>query len=156
MNAFLQIQGAFAQIELQHQQDQERQMQQRAAAVAVSDAGDGDGSYERPVDIEYDERMDLEASDWLTVGKGGRVQAIAKRCSQTALQEAVKHAYTKSAKGKGKGKPNAVAEGLSEALRGLSAPVETITGTATPQQEPMATAEAAPPAAQASGHGCRV
>jgi hypothetical protein len=154
-NALLQIQGAFAQIELQHQQDQERQMQQRAAAVAVSDAGEGDGSYERPVDIEYDEHMDLETPDWLTVGKGGRVQALAKRCSQAALQEAVKHAHTKSAKGKGKGKPNAVAEGLSEALRGLSVPVETITGPATPQQEPMATEEASS-SAQASGLGCRV
>jgi hypothetical protein len=155
-NAILQIQGAFAQIELQHQQDQERQMQQRAAAVAVSDAGDGGGSYERPVDIEYDEHMDIdESSAWLTVGKGGRVQALAKRCSQAALQEAVKHAHTKSAKGKSKGKPNAVAEGLSEVLRGLSVPVETITGPATPQQEPMANEEASS-SAQASGLGCRV
>jgi hypothetical protein len=155
-NAFLQIQGAFGQIEVQDQQEQERQMQQQASAVAVSDAGDMDGSYERPVDIEYDEHMDLESHDWLTVGKGGRVQAIAKRCSQASLQEAIKHAHTKSAKGKGKGKPNAVAEGLSAALRWLPASVDSVTGPATPQAESTPQEAAAQATPQVTGQGCRV
>ncbi len=160
-DALLALHGYLGAVQQRRQHQQEAELQRRAQAVAVDDDAEEFGAG-RPIDLEIDEHMELEPSNWLTVGKKGKLlHETAKRLSDESLKEAIKYANTKGEKatGKGKGKSQAAQEvhdGLSAALRGTPNPVTTVHGTETPGGEEAGAAGQATATPQAAAAGCRL